>query len=221
MTDISRRALLKYTGTGLAVAASGLLVVGTASTAQAASAVAKPTILTRAQWGARAPKHPTTVLNRKPDRIVVHHTDTANTTDYSLAHAKSLSRSIQNHHMDTNGWDDVGQHFTNSRGGYLLEGRDKTLPSVAQHKLVQGAQVSGHNDHTIGIENEGHYTSVLPPAAQWNALVKLCAYLCDQYGLDPKVAIRGHRDFNATECPGDALYAKLPALRTAVAKVLG
>ncbi|GIG62274.1 hypothetical protein Lfu02_66460 [Longispora fulva] len=203
------------------MAASGLLVVGTAEAAGAAEAVARPTILTRAQWGARAPKHPITVLNRKPDRIIVHHTDTPNSTDYSVAHAKALSKSIQNHHMDTNGWDDVGQHFTTSRGGHLMEGRDKVLPSIGQHKLVQGAQVSGHNDHTIGIENEGTYMSVLPPTAQWNALVQLCAYLCDQYKLDPRTAIKGHRDYNSTDCPGDALYAKLPALRTAVARALG
>ena len=33
-------------------------------------------------------------------------------------------------------------------------------------------------------------------------------------------AIAGHRDWNATECPGDALYARLPALRARVARLL-
>ncbi|MGH3376888.1 MAG: peptidoglycan recognition protein family protein, partial [Actinoallomurus sp.] len=77
------------------------------------------------------------------------------------------------------------------------------------------------NGHTLGIENEGTYTSVLPPAALWNALVQTLAWLCDDYGLDPHSAIVGHRDYNVTQCPGDALYAKLPQLRNDVANTLG
>ena len=32
--------------------------------------------------------------------------------------------------------------------------------------------------------------------------------------------IAGHRDANYTECPGDALYALLPTVRTTVAKLI-
>jgi hypothetical protein len=46
--------------------------------------------------------------------------------------------------------------------------------------------------------------------------VIFCAYICRQYGI-PVEEIRGHRDFYNTECPGDALYAKLPRLRDEVA----
>ena len=33
--------------------------------------------------------------------------------------------------------------------------------------------------------------------------------------------IRGHRDFNATECPGEVLYRRLPELKAAVGAALG
>lgn len=49
------------------------------------------------------------------------------------------------------------------------------------------------------------------PKAQWDALVMLCVDLCVNLNLDPGV-IRGHRDFVATKCPGDWLYAALPQL---------
>ncbi len=62
--------------------------------------------------------------------------------------------------------------------------------------------------------------TVGPTTALWNKLVETCAWLCDVYGLSPS-AIVGHRDLNATACPGDVLYARLPQLRNAVAARLG
>ena len=72
----------------------------------------------------------------------------------------------------------------------------------------------------LGIENEGTYSTVDPPAEQWEKLRSLCAYLCARYGIKP-TAIHGHRDFKDTACPGDRLYAMLPRLRTEVAGLLG
>ncbi|WP_339154862.1 hypothetical protein [Actinomadura luteofluorescens] len=119
----------------------------------------------RAEWLARPPRVEATVLNRAPDHIVVHHTASENATDLSLEHALALSRAIQDFHMDTNGWDDIGPP--------ARCGRSSSRP-------VRGV-----------------------------------------YGLEPHAAIVGHRDYNATACPGDALYALLPRLRNQVAESLG
>ena len=72
---------------------------------------------------------------------------------------------------------------------------------------------------SIGIENEGTFTSVTPPAALYSALVDSCAYICQQYRI-PATAIYGHRDLMSTACPGDVLYAELPQLRRDVAAEL-
>ena len=56
----------------------------------------------------------------------------------------------------------------------------------------------------------------LPPAALYNKLVDLCAYICDQYNIASS-QIFGHRDFMATACPGNILYGMLPELRSDVA----
>ena len=218
---LDRRTLLR----GAATVAGGTLL-GVTATALPASALpatgfTAPLVHTRAQWNARPPKTTATVLDRAPDHIVVHHTASANTDDFSVEAAYALSRSIQNFHMDSNGWDDTGQQLTISRGGHLMEGRNRSLEAITSGRHVVGAQTAGHNDHTIGIENEGLYMTEEPTPALWNTLVETCAWLCDVYDLDPAQAIVGHRDYNATACPGDRLYARLPELRSQVAVLLG
>ncbi|MBB5234715.1 N-acetyl-anhydromuramyl-L-alanine amidase AmpD [Deinococcus budaensis] len=183
-------------------------------------AVTSPAIATTAAWKAQAPREAVTLLATRPTRIIVHHTASANVSDLSQAQAHSLARSIQQAHFDR-GWTDSGQQFTISRGGYVLEGRHRSLEAAqtgTQH--VRGAHCESFNDVSVGIENEGTYTSVSPPAAQYDALVRTCAWLCGQYGI-PATEIYGHRDFLNTSCPGDVLYARLPQLRRDVAARLG
>ncbi|MFB9991091.1 N-acetylmuramoyl-L-alanine amidase [Deinococcus oregonensis] len=183
-------------------------------------ALAFPSMSTTALWKAQAPKEPITLLATRPTRIIVHHTASANVTDVSQAQAYSLARSIQQSHFDR-GWIDSGQQFTISRGGYMLEGRHQSIDAArAGNQHVRGAHCEGFNDVSVGIENEGTYTSVAPPTAQYNALVQLCAWLCQQYSI-PATELYGHRDFLNTSCPGDVLYAKLPQLRRDVAARLG
>ncbi|MFD8142225.1 peptidoglycan recognition family protein [Streptomyces sp. NPDC059708] len=172
-------------------------------------------------WGAREPSEDVVVLDSRPERIIVHHTASANVTDYSRERAHALARAIQTYHMDAQGWIDTGQHFTVSRGAFVLEGRHQSLAALdSGDRMVRGAHCVGQNTVAIGIENEGTYTTEVPPAAQFSALADLCAHVCRQYGVSPS-EIYGHRDFNSTACPGDRLYAMLPQLRQDVARRLG
>jgi hypothetical protein len=212
---LDRRQLLVRTA-----ALAGGAALAAADLTGSAAAATKPRIYTRAAWKARAPVAAASII-AKPDHLVVHHTASANSTDYSRSHAFALSRSIQRLHMDTNGWDDTGQQLTISRGGYIMEGRNRSLQAIGQKKNVLGAQTLSHNSHTLGIENEGTYISANPTRKLWDSLVETLAWLCDVYDLDPHRAIVGHRDYNQTQCPGDALYARLPKLRNDVAVSLG
>ena len=218
---VSRRAMLRgamLLGVGAAALGSGALAgatLGPASPAQAA--VSAPTIYSRSAWGARSPRGTIPILNYRPDKIVIHHTATGNVTDYSQSWAFQLSRAIQNWHMDNNGWADSGQQFTISRGGYIMEGRYQSLSRLqCGTSFPQGVHAPGANTSSIGIENEGTYTSVAPTSALWNSLVHMCAYICQQYGISPS-RIYGHRDFSSTACPGNVLYSRLPQLRSEVA----
>ncbi|GAA3962363.1 hypothetical protein GCM10023085_51120 [Actinomadura viridis] len=172
---------------------------------------------TRRDWQALPARRPATVFRTPPNRIVVHHTATPNSEDYSLAHAYRLSRRIQRFHMRARGWDDTGQQLTISRGGHIMEGRNRSLAAIRNGRHVLGAQALNHNGHTIGIENEGDYSDSPVPGTLWDSLVETCAWLCAEYDLDPFRAIVGHRDLVATDCPGDVLYGRLTELREDVA----
>lgn len=209
---MNRRQMLART----AAAAGGLALAGTAGAGLTATAAAMPRIYTRAEWGARPPDFAAQIIN-KPDHLVVHHTASDNVTDYTLDQAFKLSHWIQDLHQLTNGWGDTGNQLTISRGGFIMEGRNRTLQAIAQGKNVLGAQTANNNSHTLGIENEGIYVSARPTQWLWDSLVETLAWLCDVYALDPHQAIVGHRDYVATQCPGDVFYAMLPTLRDDVA----
>jgi N-acetyl-anhydromuramyl-L-alanine amidase AmpD len=184
-------------------------------------AVTTPAIAGTTAWLARASSTPVTLTGARPDKIVVHHTADPNGTDVSQTRAYALARQIQAYHMDSNGWIDSGQHFTVSRGGYVTEGRHRSLETLqGGTNMVSGAHCPGQNNIGIGIENEGTYQTVAPPAVLYNQLVALCAYICQQYDL-PADRIYGHRDFYNTQCPGDVLYDKIAQLRRDVATRLG
>lgn len=216
---MSRRYVLA-TGAGLA-AAGAMAGAGVARAAgQPRAALVDPDIDSTAQWNARPPGGTVNVLNTRPDRIVVHHTVGENSSDLSRAQAHRHAHWVQDLHMDDNGWIDTGYHFLVSRGGWITEGRHRSLSTLhAGSGLVLGAHTSGQNERAIGIANEGAYhDGATPPAAQWEVLVLMCAYVCRQYGINP-TQIFGHKDFGDTLCPG-VIHDRLPQLRREVAEQL-
>ncbi|PSN19534.1 hypothetical protein C7271_06835 [filamentous cyanobacterium CCP5] len=155
-----------------------------------------------------------------PRYIVIHHTFSLTASgNQSESAAKTLARNIQNFHMDNNGWSDSGHNFLNTTGGFTLEGRHGTLGNIKNGLCVRSAHAPGAND-SPGIENEGDFRTAAMGATQWNSLVDLCAAICKSCSIDPN-NIKGHRDFVATECPGDWLYGQLPKLRNEVRNNLG
>jgi hypothetical protein len=215
--DVSTHPYGRITRRGMA----GVLGLGFLELVMPGEAIARDEppfrVYTRKEWGARPPRKPARVISQIPDRIVVHHTASANTRDYSLAQAYKLSRDIQRSHMGDRGWNDTGQQLTISRGGHVLEGRNRSLAAIRAGRHVVGAQTLNHNRRSIGIENEGTYSRAPVPSRLWDSLVETCVWLCSSYDLDPFRAIVGHRDLYTTDCPGDVLYAKLAQLRTQVA----
>ena len=216
--SLSRRDVMRSAmAFGTAALAGGTLDLVTAK--RSFALVPEPSIASCSDWGARAASSAVTIHSYKPSYLVVHHTATPNSTGTTQSAAFSLARSIQNYHMDSNGWIDSGQQFTISRGGYAMEGRHRSLERLRLgNSFVHGAHVGAGNvnSESIGIENEGTYTSVAPPDALFDKLVALCAHMCDKYGIASS-QIFGHRDFMATACPGNVLYGMLPQLRTEVA----
>lgn len=217
----SRRALLKgglAAGALLPAAAAGVLLPATA--AQAAD---NPFdfIIDCDSWGARPPSSTLVMNTRRTRKIVIHHMAFPNVTDYSREAAVALAKKCQDLHMDRNGWSDTGQHFTISRGGYVLEGRHRSLEGlISGEQQVTSAHCVGQNTQSIGIENEGTYITETPPEALLDSLVKLSSAICTQYGIHAHNMF-GHWDWNNTQCPGIAFYRQFPELRRRVAVAIG
>jgi N-acetylmuramoyl-L-alanine amidase/Putative peptidoglycan binding domain len=215
-----RRTLFKA-GLGSAVVA----VVGTEllaeGTAFATPSAQFPWVIDCDTWGARPPSSPIQITGNTTNKIILHHMAFPNVTDYSRDHAIQLARDCQNLHMDTNGWADTGQHFTVSRGGYVLEGRHRSLETLdaGQHQVIS-AHCPGENGNAIGIETEGTYITETPPAGQLDSVVELCTAVATQFRLHAW-DVFGHWDFRVTDCPGIAYYALFPQVRTRIAQALG
>lgn len=111
---------------------------------------------------------------------------------------------------------------------------------VTTDQVVTGAHVAGWNTGNAGISLMGCYEptsacsgSTTPPAAAVDGLERLLSSLSTRHGLTPQgtthyvnpingatkdvATISGHRDWEATACPGGELYAQLPTIRTNVA----
>ena len=112
-----------------------------------------------------------------PSGFVLHHA-AANGSVYDV-HSWHLAR----------GWAGIGYHFYVRKDGSVYRGRPENWI---------GAHTSGHNSK-IGICAEGNFEAEQMGAAQKNAIIELLEYLYGQYG---KLKVYGHRELDATACPG-------------------
>lgn len=144
-------------------------------------------IIPRSQWGARPPRQIQNVGWDKRTGFTVHH---------SGANPHQSVREIQNFHMDTRGWSDIGYNFLINPAGEIFEGRGWNRV---------GAHAVGYNTATIGVCIIGDYNASLPPSAALDA----CRWMYQEATRlkGSHLALFGHRDIGQTDCPGNALWA--------------
>ncbi|GGB84513.1 hypothetical protein N798_11215 [Knoellia flava TL1] len=181
-----------------------------------------PTILTRASWGADESMRKGSPSYGAVKGEVVHHTVNANT--YAADDVPALIRAIYAYHVQRNGWNDIGYNFLIDRFGRTWEGR-----FGGTNRAVVGAHSPGVNSWTTSASTIGNFSSsgTSVPAAVTAAYQSLFTWKARLHQLEPEWtvnlggttqrSISGHRDNTSTECPGDALYARIPAITSAVA----
>ncbi|MEU3347884.1 peptidoglycan recognition protein [Streptomyces sp. NPDC006700] len=213
---------------------------GTPSTTRALSAQApvgpRPGIVTRHGWGAdESLRERGFVYTQKVKAAFVHHTASGN--NYTCAQAPAVIRGIYRYHVRSMGWRDLGYNFLVDKCGTIYEGR---AGGVA--KAVLGAHTMGFNSNSAGIAVIGTYDTAKPSSAAVTALARLTAWKLGLHGMNPLGktyltsgggnlyqkgksvrlnVISGHRDGFATDCPGQQLYGKLGAVRSAAARYQG
>ncbi len=224
----------------VAVSASAQAIVGArAATAQAGAAQlgGRPGIVPRSAWGGDR-----VIPRARPslgsvEVAFVHHTENAN--NYGPNDSAAIVLAIAKYHRDTKGWNDIGYNFVVDRFGRIFEGRagGVDLPVI-------GAHAQGYNSRSTGIAILGSFTGEPAPAAALDAVARLIGWKLPwhgapvlgthvvrsgggaanrfRYGTRVKLQrINGHRDANSTACPGNRLYAQLPALRARAAALAG
>jgi hypothetical protein len=197
----------------------------------------------RASWGANGSwrvgpdgKQLWPVRFHNPRAITVHHTVTANNDRNPAA----TVRAIYYFQTVTLGWGDIGYHLLIDRAGVVYEGRYSGPDGAPvfgggsrSAKPVIAGHVLNYNPGNIGIALLGDLTSRQPTRAARRALLRVLASLSRTTGLDPQGRttyrnpltgatrrvhiISGHRDWQATQCPGNAFYPRLPGVRRIVA----
>jgi hypothetical protein len=197
----------------------------------------RPTFISRTQWGAD-PSKINCFFGYAPalKMAFVHHTDTPN--DYSPGQSAAIVRGIYAYHTDVHKWCDIGYNFLVDRYGRIFEGRQG-----GEDQPVIPAAVMGFNTYTVSVAAIGTFTTATPPPVMLSSIEHLLAWRLSLAGISPSSTaymesgggigvrwkkgtwvhlrtISGHRDANFTSCPGNRLYADLPAIRTAVAKLI-
>lgn len=186
----------------------------------------KPPIVPRTEW--ECPDGAITthgsLIYTTVTHLIVHHT--AMGVETPSSDWPALVRGIWEFHVLERGWVDIGYNYLIDPNGVIYEGR-------AGGDNVIGAHFSGVNAGTMAVALLGDFTNEAPTAKALNSLEEVLAWKCDQRDLDPEGrslhdasqfilnTISGHRDGpNPTECPGEALYGLLPAIRADVKSLL-
>jgi len=204
--------------------------------ALAPSAVTRPPIISRSGWGADESLMTWTPTYATLKAAVVHHT--AGTNSYTASQSASIVRGIYSYHAVTRGWGDIGYNFLIDKYGQVFEGRSGSLAASATVMPI-GAHALNFNTGSMGLSAMGDYSVVNAPQVILDTLARVIAWKFDAAGIDTSTAsgfispgtayrpagqalprIFAHRDVGATVCPGDDVYARLPALRAAVDDLL-
>jgi hypothetical protein len=191
------------------------------------SIAGSPAVIPRSAWRANETiRRGSTVYAPSLRFALVHHT--AGSNSYTAAQSAAIVRAIQTYHVKGNGWNDVGYNFLVDKYGQVFEGRYGGV-----ERNVVGAHAEGFNTGSVGVAVLGGYGTTRPTAKALEAVAALLAWRLDVAHVDPLQrlswisggnarfpsgapvplgAVSAHRDTGPTACPGNALYAQVPAI---------
>jgi peptidoglycan-N-acetylglucosamine deacetylase len=209
--------------------------------------VAQPHVIPRAGWGAdeslrfnTAGKEVWPPTFWPIQKIIVHNTETQN---FDPDPAGTIRRIYHDDARDQ-GLGDISYNFLIDEEGRIYEGRHsrqygRGQSPTGQDQLgngVAGAHAYGNNQGTVGIALLGNLGLLDATPRARASLEHLVAWITATHHIDPfgsstyrnpttgKTAafpnIAGHRDVNATDCPGQTFYMTLPRVRADVGALI-
>ena len=227
---------------------SATTLVGAVTSPQGAL-VARPRIVSRAEWGANETwRDPVPRVGNTLLAGIVHHT--ASTNNYTAAQAPAQMRNLYAYFTKSLNYADMGYNFLVDKYGTIYEGRSGcaigALNCDSPAVPVQGAHTAGLNINTFGVSAIGNYDVLAPqnPEAMVESIASLMAWKLAPYGLNPNATARilstdtsgsskykagqtavtqvitAHRDVGKTVCPGRYLYPYMNEIRARATTLL-
>ncbi|WP_380167446.1 N-acetylmuramoyl-L-alanine amidase [Jannaschia sp. R86511] len=198
------------------------------------ASIARPAVVTRAQWGAvESQRRCNPSYSSRVVAAGVHHTAGSNT--YSASQGAAVVRGIYAYHTGSLGWCDIGYNFLVDKYGKVYEGRYGGMD-----RAVRGAHSGGFNDRTFGVAALGNYQTASAPTAMVSAIGRIIGWKLGVHGASATAkvtltsagggtsrypsgrsvtqdAIFAHSDVGYTACPGTNLRARLGTIRSTAA----
>ena len=145
-------------------------------------------VVSRADWGAKAPKSRRAIREKEVTHFFLHH------AAGTYKDGPSAMRAIQKFHQDSRGWVDYAYNFGVWEDGTIYEGRGFG---------AQGGHTRGWNTKSVAVCYMGDGGKPVSKPALDAILV--VADAADAY-FGKNLTRQGHRDVGSTACPGDVLY---------------
>jgi N-acetylmuramoyl-L-alanine amidase-like protein len=199
----------------------------------------QPPIIARSAWAGGRARTRAGPFYGSVELAFVHHTDNPN--GYSRAAVPAMLLAMFDYHRYVRGYYDIAYNFIIDAFGRIWEGRAGGIDEP-----VLGAHAGGFNGVSTGIAVLGTFMDSVPPAPALDALERLLGWKLSLHGVPARGDVRvevnpadafytpfrpgqrvllpriaGHRDGDLTDCPGDAFYHRLPAVRPRVAALAG
>ncbi|MEV8566116.1 FG-GAP-like repeat-containing protein [Streptomyces sp. NPDC051322] len=151
-----------------------------ATATNAVTAVTRPPITTRAQWGADEHLAEPPTMGTEVKAVFVH--SAGGTNDYSCTDSADLVQGIQAYHMTDpdHMWNDIGFNFLVDKCGTIFEGR-----AGGVDQPVTGFHTPGFDTNSTGVALLGDMSSGKPTPAALQSLGRLAAWKLSQYGHNP------------------------------------
>lgn len=152
-------------------------------------------------WGKRPARSVTAQRMDSNSSLFIHYSASDGEGIDKKGEPKASMRNIQDYHMDVNGWSDGGYSWVlfQQRGIF----KRPLLFKLRGFERVPSAQSgfnTGNGAVCVVADSNDRIKRSTYRALAW--IVRRC----------PATTVKGHRDVNATACPGDFLYSKLPHL---------
>lgn len=141
--------------------------------------------------------------NPKAPILFVHYSDAPGRNLKTKAQQTAAIDAIRTYHVRHNGWSDIGYSFVLAQGWRFPFQRARIWNARGRLRVPASQQGANKGNLSVCVLANGDEQMLRTSEV---AIANLARRLNAS-------AIKGHRDVNATDCPGDRIYASLARIR--------